>query len=288
MSVRSVSGAAATVTARSQPDASAAVTRLRWQRAREQRRRRAWAVLTPIALLCLWEVASRVGLLDERFFPSPVKIVADSGRYLAEPDQRAALLDHLGQSATRLFLGFLLGSAAGLIVGLAMGLYPVTRYALSAVINGTYPLPKLTLFPLMIIFFGIGNTSMIALVALGVFFMVSINTTSGVMYSNPIYSDVAQAFQLPRLVRLRLITIPAAIPSVVTGLRLGFGQALIIVVATEFVAGDGGVGYLIWNSWQVLNVPQMFLGLAIVGLTGWLVSAGISWLGKLLAPWQED
>ncbi|MQA08935.1 MAG: ABC transporter permease subunit [Pseudonocardiaceae bacterium] len=269
-------------------DVSDVAGRLRRDRGRQQRKRKAWAILTPLALLIAWELATMAGLLDERFFPSPTGILTDSSQYFTDPALRAELFSNLAQSGVRLGIGFVLGSVAGLIVGLAMGLHPVTRYALSSLISGIYPLPKLTLFPLMIIFFGIGNTSMIALVALGVFFMVSINTTSGVIYSNPVYGDVASAFELPRLVRLRKITIPAAIPSVIGGLRLGFGQALIIVVSTEFVAGDAGVGYLIWNSWQVLNVPVMFLGLAIVGLTGWLVSACITLLGKFLAPWQND
>lgn len=269
-------------------DVSDVTDRLRRARGREKFKRRAWAILTPLALLLAWELATRVGVLDERFFPSPTGILAHSVDYFTDPQLRAELFGNLAQSGVRLGLGFVLGSAAGLLVGLAMGLHPVTRYALNPVISALYPLPKLTLFPLMIIFFGIGNMSMIALVALGVFFMVGISTTSGVIYSDPIYRDVASAFQLPRLLRLRVITLPAAIPSVISGLRLGFGQALIIVVSTEFVTGDTGIGYLIWNSWQVLNVPVMFLGLAIVGLTGWLVSAGISLLGRLLAPWEND
>jgi ABC-type nitrate/sulfonate/bicarbonate transport system permease component len=264
------------------------VERLRRRQTRERRKRLAWAILTPVTLLALWEIASRVGILDQRFFPSPVNIVADSFGFVTDSRLRGQLLHNLAESGTRLALGFVLGTVAGLVVGLAMGLHPVTRYALGGVINGTYSLPKLTLFPLMIVFFGIGNTSMIALVALGVFFMVSINTTSGVIYSSPVYDDVARSFELPRLVRLRLITIPAAIPSVISGIRLGFGQALIIVVSTEFVSGNGGIGYLIWNSWQILDVPMMFVGLTIVGLTGWLVSAGINRLGKALAPWESD
>ena len=264
------------------------VERLRRRQTRERRKRLAWAILTPVTLLALWEIASRVGILDQRFFPSPVNIVADSFGFVTDSRLRGQLLHNLAESGTRLALGFVLGTVAGLVVGLAMGLHPVTRYALGGVINGTYSLPKLTLFPLMIVFFGIGNTSMIALVALGVFFMVSINTTSGVIYSSPVYDDVARSFELPRLVRLRLITIPAAIPSVISGIRLGFGQALIIVVSTEFVSGNGGIGYLIWNSWQLLDVPMMFVGLTIVGLTGWLVSAGINRLGKALAPWESD
>jgi ABC-type nitrate/sulfonate/bicarbonate transport system permease component len=140
----------------------------------------------------------------------------------------------------------------------------------------------------MIIFFGIGNVSMIALVALGVFFMMCINTVAGVTYSPPIYRDIAQAFQVPPLTRLMRITIPAAIPSVIGGLKLAFGQALIIVVSTEFVSGQDGIGYMIWNSWQVLNVSAMFIGLAVVGITGWLGSMAIAALGRKAVPWQDD
>ncbi|OEV10792.1 hypothetical protein AN218_15970 [Streptomyces nanshensis] len=261
---------------------------MRRDRTRTRHRRQAWAVLTPLVLLGLWELATRVGVLDERFFPPPTAILHDSLKFAFDAQMRGELLDALGQSGMRLAVGFLIGAVAGLVVGLATGLHPVTRYALSSVVNGIYPLPKLALFPLMIIFFGVGNVSMIALIALGVFFIVCINTSSGVLYTNPVYGDVATAFEIPRLVRLRSITVPAAIPSIVDGVRLGFGQALIILVSTEFVSGDGGIGYLIWNSWQVLDVPVMFVGLAIVGLTGWLVSAAITRLGNRLAPWHAE
>lgn len=264
------------------------VVRLTKARKRESRKRVLWGTLTPLFVLVLWEVATQAGVLDAHFFPAPSTIIKDSGKYFTDPVLRDRLIDDLHHSGVRLGVGFVLGSIAGLAVGLVMGLVPVARYALSALINGTYPLPKLTLYPLMIIFFGIGNTSMIALVTLGVFFMVCINTVSGVTYSPAIYRDVSQAFQLPRTTRLFRVTIPAAIPSVIGGLRLGFGQALIIVISTEFVSGQNGVGYMIWNSWQVLNVSAMFLGLAIVGLVGWLGSVAISAIGRRAVPWQDD
>lgn len=255
---------------------------------RERRRRLLWSVLTPVALVLVWELASRVGLLDPNFFPAPSTVLEESGRYLTDPSMRADLLVNVGQSAARLGIGFVVGAAAGILVGLLMGLVPVARYALNVLITATYPLPKLALFPLMIIFFGIGNTSMIALVILGVFFMVCINTMSGVLYSPPVYQEVAQAFQLPRTTRLLRVTLPAAIPSVIGGLRLGFGQALIIVVSTEFVNSQDGIGYMIWNSWQVLNVSAMFVGLVIVGVVGWLGSSLINAVGRRLVPWQND
>lgn len=270
----------------SQADAMA--KKLEAAQRREHRRRVAWGVATPVALLVVWEICTRVGVWDSRFFPAPSTILADSLDYVTDSSLRSELLSNLRSSGIRLAVGFGLGSVLGLVGGLLMGLIRVVRYSFSAIVNATYPLPKLALYPLMIIFFGIGNTSMTALVVLGVFFMVCINTVSGVTYSDPVYREVAQAFQVPRRTRLLRVTIPAAIPSVLGGLKLGFGQALIIVVSTEFVGGDSGIGYMIWNSWQVLNVSVMFVGLAIVGLVGWAGSAAISGLAKVLVPWQTD
>lgn len=270
------------------PDSARMVAQLTRTRRRDSRRRLLWGVFTPVALLVVWELASRVGFLDENFFPAPSTILVNSTNYVTDPTLRGELLANMGYSGVRLGVGFLFGSIAGLAVGVTMGLIPIVRYALSTVINGIYPLPKLALFPLMIIFFGIGDASMIALVTLGVFFMVCINTVAGVTFSPPIYREVAQAFQLPRTTRLLRVTIPAAIPSVISGLRLGFGQALIIVISTEFVSSQNGVGYMIWNSWQVLNVSAMFIGLAIVGLVGWLGSTAITAIARVAVPWQTD
>lgn len=262
------------------------VSALRARLKHERRRKKLWSILTPIALILLWEIASRTGILNPAFFPSPTTILVESARYATDSSMRNDLLQNLRASGFRLAVGYIIGVTFGIILGLVMGLVPVIRYALNAVITATYPLPKLALFPLMIIFFGIGDLSKIAVVALGAFFMTCINTIAGVIYSPPIYRDVAQAFQVPRHVRILRVTIPAAVPSVIGGLRLAYGQSLIIVVSTEFVSGQNGVGFVIWNSWQVLNVSAMFVGLTIVGLVGWLGSSAIVGLGRRLVPWQ--
>jgi ABC-type nitrate/sulfonate/bicarbonate transport system permease component len=273
--------------ARRAPDLEAMADVLRRRRARIHRKRVFWATVTPLAVLVVWEVLSRTGVFNALFLPAPTTIVSNSAQMFADPERRGELLGDMAASGVRLVAGFVLGTILGLVVGIAMGLSPTIRYALSVLINGTYPLPKLTLFPLMIIFFGVGETSMIALVTLGVFFMVAINTAAGVTYSNPMHADFAKAFQVPRSVRIRRIAIPAAIPSIISGIKLGYGQALIIVIATEFVAGGDGVGYLIWNSWQTLDVPAMFVGLAVVAVVGWLGSLLISAAGRKIAPWEE-
>src|ERR1019366_4702994 len=126
----------------------------------------------------------------------------------------------------------------------------------------------LAIFPLLIVIFGLDDPSKIVLVAIGVFYMTCLTTLSGVLYSNPLHRDVARAFRIPAWTRWFRIVLPAAMPSIVTGLKLGLGQALILVVSAEIVAAQEGLGHFIWDSWQVLNVSRMFIGLIVVALTG--------------------
>jgi NitT/TauT family transport system permease protein len=166
-----------------------------------------------------------------------------------------------------------------------MGTNRIARFGLAPLVNATYPMPKVALLPLLLVLLGIGESSKVALVALGVFFMVALNTLSGVTFSSPLYRDVARAFGFPRRLYYRYVVIPSAMPSIITGIKLGIGQALILVVSVEFISSNNGLGYFIWNAWQILNIPRMFVGLAVVLLLG----AAAAWLGtfleRALVPW---
>jgi ABC-type nitrate/sulfonate/bicarbonate transport system permease component len=94
------------------------------------------------------------------------------------------------------------------------------------------------------------------------------HTLSGVLYANPIYRDLAIAYRIPVVTQWRRIMLPSALPSILAGLKLGIGQALILVVSSEFVSASDGIGYYIWNSWQILDIPRMFIGLIVVSIMG--------------------
>jgi len=239
----------------------------------------------PLLLLLIWEVLARFGFIDQRFFPAPSKVASGMGSLLADPDQRGRLLVDIGVTYERLAIGYVLGSVIGVIAGITMGLSATVRFCLGPLVSATFPTPKLAIFPLLIVIFGLGDPSKIALVSLGVFYMTCINTLSGVLYSNPLHRDVATAFKIPAWIRWTRIVVPSALPSIITGLKLGLGQALILVVSAEFVSADTGLGHFIWDSWQVLDIPRMFVGLVMVALTG----GGAVLLGEALerrlTPW---
>ena len=241
----------------------------------------------PVVLLLLWEFAAGFNLIDRRFFPSPTTIGASILNFLSTQAGRELLLMHVQATLLRICVGYGIGAIAGVLLGVVMGLHAPTRAAIAPTLYGIFPMPKIAIYPLMIVIFGLGDASSSALVTLGVFFMTCINTFAGVRYVNPIYHDVADAFRFPPLVRWFRVFIPAAMPSIITGLRLGLGQALVLVVSAEFVSADTGVGRFIWDSWQVLDVPRMFMGLAIVlnfagaaALVGGLAE-------KKLIPWNR-
>ena len=256
-----------------------------------QRRRRLAAerivlgVLCPLGLLCLWQALDLVGAIDPRFFPPPAQVVVKGAAILADAGQRAQLLSDTLITVQRLVIGFALGSVWGIAMGLAMAVYPPFRFSFGPVVYGTYPLPKIAIFPLLIALFGIGEAGKTALVTMGVFYMTCINTLSGVLYASPVYRDVARAFRVPVWTNWVRIVLPSAMPAIMTGLKLGLGQALILVVSAEFVSADDGIGHYIWDSWQVLAIPRMFVGLVVVTLIGGIAVLLGSLLERRLVPW---
>jgi ABC-type nitrate/sulfonate/bicarbonate transport system permease component len=239
----------------------------------------------PLALLTVWEILANTGAIDRRFFPAPSTIVVGMIALLADPNERGHLLVDMGATYQRLLIGYILGASIGVITGITMGLSTTARYCLGPLVNATFPTPKLAIFPLLIVAFGLGDASKIALIALGVFYMTSLSTVSGVLYSNPLHRDVATAFRIPAWTRWSRIVVPAALPSIVTGLKLGLGQALILVVSAEFVAAQEGLGHFIWDSWQVLDVSRMFMGLMVVAITGGAAVLLGEMLEHRLTPW---
>jgi len=270
----------------------AAVTDLGLLRDADRHRRRkakrlqiALGIGFPIFLLIIWEILTRAGIADRRFFPAPTTIGTVMVQLLESPFERAKIAADIVATFKRLLIGYGLGAAAGISLGLAMGLSAKMRYSVAPMITATFPTPKLALFPFLIVLFGLGDASKIAILVLGVFYMTCLSTLTGVTYSNPMYRDVAQAFRIPRTVYWLRVVIPAALPSIVTGLKLGVGQALILIVAVEMIASQEGIGHFIWNSWEIFDVPRMFMGLIIAILMGGGAMLFGEFLERKLTPW---
>jgi NitT/TauT family transport system permease protein len=261
------------------------------QIARARRRQALQRILVgagfPIFLLAVWQFCAMLGLIDQRFFPPPSRIASVAVSVFTSPVEAKLVANDVLATLGRVVWGYILGSVLGIMAGAFMGLYRPVRYALAPMIYATFPTPKLAIFPLLIIIFGLGDGSKTALVALGVFYMTCINTLSGVLYANPIYHDFAKAFRLPLHVQWFRVIVPSALPSIMTGLKLGIGQALILIVSSEFVSASDGIGYYIWNSWQILDISRMFVGLLIVSVLGGVAVVLSNAAERALIPWAK-
>lgn len=242
------------------------------------------ALGTPILLLIVWEVAVATELIDGRFFPAPSSIfqqmytLATSG----------ALLEHTYVSLRRLAFGFVIGAVPALFLGVAMGLFRPVRAALNPLVSGTYPIPKSALLPLILLIFGLGEASKVVMVAIGVFYPVVMNTTAGVLQIQSIYYDVADNYAAGRWQVFRTVALPGAMPNIMTGIELGAGLGLILIAIAEMVGAQAGLGFMIWNAWELYSVETMYVGLLVIAVIGYVMSIGLNALSNRLIPWRDE
>lgn len=256
--------------------------RLRGGRLSASNRDRLINIASPIALLVLWEIATRAGVLDGRFFPAPSQIF-DTLVTLVKNGQ---LWSNTWASLQRLFWGALLGGIPALLLGIAMGLYRPLRALIDPLVSATYPVPKSAIMPLILLIFGLGEASKIVMVAIGVFYPVLINSVAGVREINKVYLDVGHNFGASRWQVFRTIALPGALPLIMSGVKLGIGMGLILIAIAEMIGAKSGLGYMIWNAWEVLSVETMYAGLLTIALLGFLFTIILNEIESFLIPWR--
>lgn len=241
------------------------------------------SILSPLTLLLVWELLARMQVIDLRLFSSPYFIMKAFFPLLFSGE----LIYHTAISVQRILLGFAVGAIPGIMIGIAMGLSPWVRSSLEPMINATYPIPKLALMPLILLIFGLGETSKIFTIAIGVFYLVVINTLTGVLNIDRIYLDVAKSFGANRKNFYLTVALPGALPMIFAGLKLGMGMALILIVAAELSAAQAGIGWMIWRAYDMFDIERMFVALIMLSVLGYIFSLILDWLERLALPWKQ-
>jgi ABC-type nitrate/sulfonate/bicarbonate transport system permease component len=245
-------------------------------------REAAFSVLTPLALLMLWEICARIGLLDQRILAAPSLVLQTLWEMAADGE----LWPHIGYTVGRFVIGTCIGIVPGIFLGLTMGLFPWCRAIVQPIITVLYPLPRIALFPLFLILVGLNETANVLMIAVGPFFTMVIATMAGVMNIDPIFRDVATSFDTRTKDLYLRVTLPAALPVIMSGVQISLGLGLMTTTAVEYLNADIGLGYLIWHSWQILSLRLSLASLLAAGVIGAIFYNGFQWIERKLIPWQ--
>jgi len=230
----------------------------------------------------LWQLAGSAGWVNPLFLPTPVAIA----RAIWRLAMSGALWRHLSVSIMRIGTGWLLGTVAGVIVGFAIGLSSLARGVGITFISALFPIPKIALLPLLILWLGIGEEPKIATIALGVFFSTAISVYSGVDAVPRNLIRMAQSFNVPFYSIVRRVIWPGALPSILAGFRITASVALLLVVSAEMIGAEFGIGAFVLQAGNLMQTDQLLAGVVILSLFGLAVGKLINFLETRLLHWR--
>jgi ABC-type nitrate/sulfonate/bicarbonate transport system permease component len=239
-----------------------------------------WIALALV--IAIWQAAGSTGLVNQLFLPPPSAIA----RAIYQLAISGALWQHLSASLLRIGVGWLLGTAAGVAVGFAIGLSRLARSVGITFISALFPIPKIALLPLLILWLGIGEEPKIATIALGVFFSTAISVYSGVDAVPRNLIRMAQSFNVPFATIVRKVIWPGALPAILAGFRITASVALLLVVSAEMIGAQYGIGAFVLQAGNLMQTDQLLAGVVILSVFGLAVGKVINWLEMRLLHWR--
>jgi NitT/TauT family transport system permease protein len=241
-------------------------------------------ILAFFGLVVLWELAARAGVISTTFFPPPTRIWSSLVEITANGDLPAAT----GATLLRFAVGLVSGSITGALLGLMMGWWEPLRSFVDPFVAAAYPLPKIAIFPLLMIIFGLGEGSKFVAIALGAFFPMLITSLVGVQQINKVYFEVAKNYGAAGTRILTHILLPGSLPSLLAGLRLATNSAFVIAISVELVAARSGLGVLLWFGWETFRVSELYAVLVVISILGMLFNFAVARLTAVAAPWMGE
>jgi len=239
-------------------------------------------LVLPAALMVIWELSVRFGLLDAVFYPPPSQLARAAARLWASGDLLTAMLATL----TRALLGFIPGALAGAAIGAAMGSSAAIRQMVEPSLSSLYSVPKLALLPIFLLMLGVGETARLALISLGTALTMSIQLFDGVRGIDSGYVEMARNYGASRWALLKKVYFPGAMPSLFTGSRITLGRAIVLAISVELVTGSPGLGSMIWLAWQTFSTERLYVSVIAAGLIGYLSQTAILALEKRVLRWR--
>ncbi|KIL52553.1 binding-protein-dependent transporter inner membrane component [Jeotgalibacillus alimentarius] len=216
-------------------------------------------LILPVLLITIWEAAARFGLIESYLLPAPSTVVVS----VVEMAQDGSLWTHVSITLYRVGAGFLIGTAAALLIGAAVGYFKQAERLLDPILQAFRSIPSLAWVPLFLLWMGIGEPSKVTLIAVGVFFPVYLNIVSGIQGVDRKLIEVGKVYNFNSLQLVRRIILPASLPSFLVGIRSGLGLGWMFVVAAELLGASEGLGYLLVLG-QNTSSPELIIASIIL------------------------
>ncbi|MFT4174517.1 MAG: ABC transporter permease [Rhodocyclaceae bacterium] len=248
--------------------------------------------MVPVLLLVMWEALSRSGLLPPALLPAPSTVFMTWADWMFGIDESTQAnsgrwwFDALA-SGLRVLAGYSIAVLSGVLLGIAIGWWRWVEKTIEPTIQILRPVPPVSWIPLAIIWFGIANKPAIFLVFLGAFFPVLMNTIHGVKTVDRNLIRAAAMMGAGEQQILRYVVLPAALPSIFSGLRIAIGSAWMLTVTAEMVAVKSGLGYVLWDSYYFLRYDLVIAAMISIGLLGFITDWAIKLLMGRILHWQH-
>lgn len=240
------------------------------------------SIVVPVLFLLAWEHAGRTGLIKQSILPRPT-IIWESFKDMLETGK---LWKHTSITIARVLQGYSAGASIGVLVGVAMGLFKVLDRLLVAFTGLIRPIPMVAWIPVLILWLGMNESSKITVIALGTFWPVWLNVLSGIKNTDIKYIEVGKMCRKNKLIVLTHIILPAALPSVFNGLRVGVAIAWSSVITAELISGTRGLGFMIQYARELIQPDIMLGGVFVIGIIGFLFDTILKFSEKWLLRWN--
>jgi NitT/TauT family transport system permease protein len=248
-------------------------------------------VVGPLAVLIFWHLASTLQWVDPRFVPAPLTVLHSFEIWVFGPvgagPYSGTWFMHAGNSIFRVLVGFLAAAVTGVAVGCLIGWFRLASDLIDPIIQIIRPIPITAWVPFAVIFFGIRDGSALFLIALGAFFPIVINTAVGVAGTPKLLIRAARMLGVRSHMLLPRVALPAAMPFIFTGLRLGIGLAWVLVIVAEMMAVKSGLGFAMWDAYYFLRLDIIIASMLSVGVLGFLSDLAIRLIGHWVLRWSR-
>ncbi|UKS29244.1 ABC transporter permease [Paenibacillus sp. HWE-109] len=240
--------------------------------------------LVPIIVLIAWQVLGQFGIISSLLFPTPIRIINAGIRLI----QTGELYDNIKISVLRALSGFVLGGSLGLAFGIFVGLFRKTERALDPTVQMIRMVPHLAIAPLFILWFGIGETAKVLLIAKGAFFPLYINAFLGIRGVDNKLFDVTRVLGFSKWKQIIRLTIPGALPHILLGVRISLGVSWLGLVVAELMGSTSGIGYMMSDARQFSKTPVVFVGILIFAVFGIVADSAVRLLERKWLSWQDS